>query len=53
MKVVIFAGGLGAGISGEYHLRPGPITDEFIINKDIDHKLLLSAAPDRYLKRVK
>jgi cephalosporin hydroxylase len=28
-------------------------TDEFIINKDIDHKLLVSVAPDGYLKRVK
>ena len=27
--------------------------DEFVINKDIDHKLLISVAPDGYLKRVK
>lgn len=27
--------------------------DEFIINKDIDNKLLVSVAPDGYLKRVK
>lgn len=27
--------------------------DEFVINKDIDNKLLISVAPDGYLKRVK
>ena len=28
-------------------------TDKFVIDKDIDSKLLISAAPDGYLKRVK
>lgn len=28
-------------------------TDEFLIDKDIDSKLLITAAPDGYLKRVK
>jgi cephalosporin hydroxylase len=28
-------------------------TDNFVIDKEIDHKLLISAAPDGYLKRVK
>lgn len=27
--------------------------DEFVINKDIDHKLLISVAPDGYLKRIR
>ena len=27
--------------------------DEFVINKDIDYKLLISVAPDGYLKRVR
>ena len=27
--------------------------DDFIIDKDIDNKILISVAPDGYLKRVK
>ena len=28
-------------------------TDDFVVDKEIDHKLLISVAPDGYLKRVK
>ena len=27
--------------------------DEFVINKDIDYKLLISVAPDGYLRRIR
>jgi cephalosporin hydroxylase len=29
------------------------ITDQFVIDKEIEHKLLLTVAPDGYLKRIK
>lgn len=45
MKAVILAGGLGTRISEETH-------PEFKIDKLIQNKLLITVAPDGYLKRI-
>lgn len=65
MKAVILAGGYGTRLSEETHLKPKPINNpktavweylkdhpKFEIDKTIQHKLLITVAPDGYLRRV-
>jgi len=63
MKAVILEGGLGTRISEETHLKPKPMIEigvleylkshpEFKIDKLIQNKLLITVAPDGYLKRI-